>query len=109
MVFPYLTGRREIQCFTREDGNPLQLRIGINMGTVAAGVVGIKKFSYDFWGDAVNVASWMESQGVAGKIQVTEATRQRLRHKYDFEQVGQALIKGKGQMMTYHLLGRKAD
>ena len=101
--------QKEIQCFTREDGEPLQLRIGINTGAVVAGVIGIKKFSYDLWGDAVNVASRMESQGVAGKIQVTEATCQRLRHKYDFEQVGQVLIKGKGQMNTYHFLGRKED
>ena len=101
--------QKEIQCFTRENGEPLQLRIGINTGAVVAGVIGIKKFSYDLWGDAVNVASRMESQGVAGKIQVTEATCQHLRHKYDFEQVGQVLIKGKGLMTTYHLRGRKGN
>ena len=101
--------QQEIQYFTRADGEPLQLRIGINTGAVVAGVIGVKKFSYDLWGDAVNVASRMESQGMAGKIQVTEFTCQRLKHKYDFEQVGRVSIKGKGQMTTYHLLGRKGD
>lgn len=95
-----------IQTFTRADGQPLQLRIGINTGAVVAGVIGIKKFSYDLWGDAVNVASRMESQGVPGKIQVTETTYQRLKHKYYFTPAGEVTIKGKGQMRTYHLAGK---
>lgn len=93
--------------FTREDGLPLQLRIGINTGTVVAGVIGIRKFSYDLWGDAVNVASRMQSQGTPGKIQVTEATYQRLQQRYDFEQVGQVLVKGRGYMTTYQFMGRR--
>jgi adenylate cyclase len=94
-----------VQDFTRPDGQPLQLRIGVNTGSVVAGVIGIKKFSYDLWGDTVNVASRMESQGVPGKIQVTGATYQELRDEFDFEPWGEMLIKGKGYMPIYHLLG----
>ena len=87
----------------------LQLRIGINTGTVVAGVIGIKKFNYDLWGDAVNVASRMESSGEAGQIQVTEATYERLRDRYHFQQRGPVYIKGKGDMQTYWLLGQRSE
>jgi adenylate cyclase len=87
-------------------GMPLQLRIGINTGTVVAGVIGIKKFSYDLWGDAVNVASRMESQGTPGKIQVTEVTYQQLLEAFQFESGQEIEVKGKGWMKTYYLLGR---
>lgn len=93
-----------IQGFTRHDGQPLQLRIGINTGDVVAGVIGIKKFSYDLWGDTVNVASRMESQGVPGKIQVTGATYERLKDRYTFQPWGEVLVKGKGYMPIYHLI-----
>jgi class 3 adenylate cyclase/ActR/RegA family two-component response regulator len=101
--------RREIKQFTQDNGKAVQLRIGINTGPVVAGVIGISKFSYDLWGDAVNIASRMESQGLAGKIQVTEETYQRLRHQYVFEKWGAINVKGKGKMMTYLLVRRKTD
>ncbi len=83
-----------------------QIRIGINTGSVVAGVIGVKKFIYDLWGDAVNIASRMESSGEAGKIQVTEMTYQRLKHQYRFEPRGMISVKGRGEMMTYWLLGK---
>ncbi len=95
--------------FKRHDGEPFRLRIGINSGPVIAGVIGMKKFAYDLWGDTVNVASRMESQGVAGKIQVTAATYEPLKDKYCFEERGITPIKGKGEMMTYWLTGRKVS
>ena len=92
-----------------ETGEAFKLRIGINSGPVVAGVIGIKKFFYDLWGDTVNVASRMESQGVDGAIQVTAATYQLLRDKYLFEERGVIFVKGKGDMTAYLLTGRQFD
>ncbi|MBD2580587.1 adenylate/guanylate cyclase domain-containing protein [Oscillatoria sp. FACHB-1406] len=85
----------------------LQLRIGINTGRVVAGVIGTTKFIYDLWGDAVNIASRMESLGEPGKIQVTEAIYNQLKDRYRFEKRGTIPVKGKGEMTTYWLLGRE--
>ncbi len=87
-------------------GEALQIRVGINTGSVIAGVIGIKKFIYDLWGDAVNVASRMESHGKPGYIQVTNATYDKLKDKYILEPRGTVDVKGRGEMMTYWLLGR---
>ncbi|WP_254174276.1 adenylate/guanylate cyclase domain-containing protein [Planktothrix pseudagardhii] len=88
-------------------GSQFQIRIGINTGSVVAGVIGIKKFIYDLWGDAVNIASRMESSGEPGRIQVTEATYERIKDQYHFEKRGKISIKGKGEMTTYWLVGKK--
>jgi class 3 adenylate cyclase len=96
----------EISRFAGESGQPLALRIGINTGPVVAGVIGTKKFIYDLWGDAVNLASRMESHGIAGSIQVTEATYARLCDKYRFEERGAIPIKGKTRMPVYLLVDR---
>ncbi len=102
-----LAMQREIVRFKQENGEQFRLRIGINTGPVVAGVIGIKKFIYDLWGDTVNVASRMESQGAEGEIQVTETTYQRLREDYLFISRGKVNIKGKGKMKTYWLKGKK--
>jgi class 3 adenylate cyclase len=85
----------------------LNIRIGIHSGAIVAGVIGQKKFIYDLWGDSVNTASRMESHGIAGKIQVTEEVYNKLKNKYEFESRGKIEIKGKGEMNTYLLVGRK--
>jgi PAS domain S-box-containing protein len=92
-----------MQQFQLSIDEKLQIRIGINTGIVVAGVIGKKKFIYDLWGDAVNVASRMESHGIPGYIQVTDATYQRLKHKYLFEKREEINVKGKGKMTTYFL------
>jgi class 3 adenylate cyclase len=87
-------------------GRPLALRIGIDTGPVVAGVIGRRKFSYDLWGDTVNVASRMESTGTAGCIQVTDRAYRRLRGCYRFERRGPVQVKGKGVLDTWFLVAR---
>jgi len=84
----------------------LKLRIGINSGEVVAGVIGKRKFIYDLWGAAVNLASRMESQGVAGRVQLTEATRAMLGESFVFEERGLIAAKGMGEFRTWFLVGR---
>jgi len=87
-------------------GQSIQIRIGINTGSVIAGVIGTKKFIYDLWGDAVNVASRMESHGLPGQIQVTDTTYELLKDHYHLEPRGTIKVKGRGDMMTYWLKGK---
>jgi guanylate cyclase len=88
-------------------GLGLQLRIGINSGPVVAGVIGRKRFLYDLWGDAVNVAGRMQTQGTEGRIQVTRSTYDLLKDEFVLEPRGTIEIKGKGQMETWYLLARR--
>ncbi|MGE5130584.1 MAG: adenylate/guanylate cyclase domain-containing protein [Sphingomonadaceae bacterium] len=90
------------------DGKPLSLRIGIGSGPVVAGVVGTKKFIYDVWGDTVNIASRITTEGVPGMIQVDQPTYRRLRDNFDFLEPQTVYLKGKGNTTVYRMIGRRA-
>lgn len=99
--------QQAITQFKTPDQQPISLRIGIHTGPVVAGIIGTRKFIYDLWGDTVNIASRMESQGEPGWIQVTAAVQERLKKRYDLDERGTIDVKGKGKMLTYWLMGRK--
>ncbi len=87
----------------------LEVRIGIGTGPVVAGVVGKKKFIYDLWGDTVNLASRITSEGVPGMVQVDEATHRRLNQRFDFYEPQTVYLKGKGNTIVYRVIGRKTS
>ncbi|MEM7554065.1 MAG: adenylate/guanylate cyclase domain-containing protein, partial [Cyanobacteria bacterium P01_A01_bin.84] len=85
----------------------INVRIGIHTGSAVAGVIGSKKLTYDIWGDTVNIASRMESHGIPGQINVSDAIYQKLYHLYDFSERGMINLKNRGEMNTYLLLDRR--
>ena len=97
-----------IEKLRRETGIDIAIRIGIASGPVMAGVIGTNKFSYDVWGDTVNLASRLENRSVPGRILICPACRQRLEHAFTFESRGAIEIKGVGMQETFFVTGQKA-
>jgi class 3 adenylate cyclase len=91
------------------DGHDISMRIGINSGPVVAGIVGTHKFAYDLWGDVVNTASRMESEGIPGSIQITPATYELIKDQFECERRGVIPVKGKGDMETYLLVAPRDE
>ena len=92
-----------IQDFNANSQYPLSIRIGISTGAAVAGVIGNSRFVYDLWGDVVNTASRMESHGTAGRIQISESTRQALIQPFSLEHCGVIKVKGEYEMSTWFL------
>jgi adenylate cyclase len=90
------------------EAGALQLRVGMASGSVVAGVIGRRSYVYDVWGDAVNLASHMESHGVAGRIQAAESTRRLLREPFVLEPRGALAVEGQGEIETWFLKGRNS-
>jgi class 3 adenylate cyclase len=89
--------------------HPIEIRIGLNSGSLIGGVIGRKKFFYALWGDMVNTASRMESHGESGKVQITRATYELVKDEFECEYIGEINVKGKGKLEAWHLLGRKEE
>lgn len=100
---------RDLVASNSFDGHQIELRIGISSGPVVAGVIGTHKYAYDLWGDSVNTASRMESEGLAGAIQVSASTYELIRDTFVCEPRGVISVKGKGEMATYLLVGRRQN
>ena len=90
-------------------GRHIEIRIGLNSGSLIAGVIGRKKYFYALWGDMVNIASRMESHGESGKIQITRETYELVKDEFECEYIGEITVKGKGKMEAWHLLARKEE
>ncbi|WP_232365947.1 adenylate/guanylate cyclase domain-containing protein [Methylocystis silviterrae] len=104
-----LEAQSYIMSYAEEVPYPLQMRMGVHTGTVAAGVVGKKRFSYDLWGDVVNVASRFESTSKPDKIHVSEAVKVRLSDDYVFLDGGTVELKGKEATRSFFLIGKKTQ
>lgn len=98
--------QREIEIRKREGRVYFEIRIGINTGPVIAGIVGIKKFAYDIWGDAVNVAARMESNGSAGKINISQTTYEAVKNHFVCRYRGKIDAKNKGKIDMYFVEGK---
>ena len=105
LAFVEYMEKRKIQ--KSKEGKPcFEIRVGINTGSIVAGVVGKKKFAYDIWGDAVNLASRMESSGEAGRVNISEETYQYIKDQFFFTSRGKILAKNRGEVEMYFVEGR---
>jgi guanylate cyclase len=101
--------RDYISTHTFRNGHSVSFRIGVNSGSMIAGVIGRRKFVYDVWGDAVNVASRMESHGLGGAVQITQATYELIKNEFVCEPRGSVNVKGKGEMEVWLVVSAKQD
>ena len=97
--------QRFVQEFNQREGLALQIRVGIHSGQVIGGVIGPKKFTFDLWGDTVNMASRLETTGLPGRIQVSQTTYELTKERFSFEAREPIEIKGFGRTQTYFLVG----
>ena len=101
--------RDYIATHTFRNGQRVNFRIGINSGSMIAGVIGRRKFVYDVWGDAVNIASRMESHGLGGAVQITQTTYELIKDEFVCEPRGTVSVKGKGEMEVWLVVSAKEN
>jgi len=101
--------RDYISTHTFRNGQRVSFRIGINSGSMIAGVIGRRKFVYDVWGDAVNIASRMESHGLGDAVQITQTTYELIKDEFVCEPRGTVNVKGKGEMEVWLVISAKQD
>ncbi|HEY9528166.1 MAG TPA: adenylate/guanylate cyclase domain-containing protein [Anaerolineales bacterium] len=89
--------------------HPVEIRIGLNSGSLIGGVIGRRKYFYALWGDMVNIASRMQSHGEVGKIQITRDTYELVKDEFECEYIGEIAVKGKGNMEAWHLIAKKEE
>lgn len=109
LVHMALEMRDYISTHTFRNGHHVSFRIGINSGSMIAGVIGRRKFVYDVWGDAVNVASRMESHGLGGAVQITQSTYELIKDEFVCEPRGAVNVKGKGEMEVWLVISEKPN
>jgi len=98
---------KALQALPPRNGKRIRFRFGINSGSVVAGVIGKSKFHYDVWGDTVNVASRMESHGLVDRVHISRNTYELVKDEFECVAQGTVSIKGKGDMETWLVVGRK--
>jgi class 3 adenylate cyclase len=91
------------------EGIKFNIRIGMSSGPVIGGIIGSKKFIYDLWGDAVNIASRMESHGMGGAVQITQATYELIKEEFECEPRGTVNVKGRGEMEVWLVISAKQN
>lgn len=97
----------QVEALNLQFDTPMHIRIGVHSGPVVAGIIGSHRFLYDVWGDTVNFASRLETTGAPGRIQISEATANRVEHRFDLTDPVWTRIKGKGRVRTYYVTARK--
>lgn len=93
--------------FNQKNGVNWAVRVGLHSGEVMAGIIGSRKFAYDLWGDTVNLASRLESQGRAGWVQISDETAKLIESEFDVLPVGFVDIRNRGELQVYRIAGPK--
>ena len=102
-----LAVQKALVVFNKNNGVDWSVRMGIHSGPLMAGIIGSRKFAYDLWGDTVNLASRLESQGEAGRIQISEETAKLVEPEFSVSPIGVVDIRNRGEIPVFRIDGAK--